>query len=309
MHAIAPYSIRFFDPNSAAKKIEDRYSKLDKVGAYDAFKVLVDYFNRVDDKFVIAEDTKQVFRFKGMTIYAAQRQVAGWFEVGSYGVKNDIIDIKTGKVDYEKTQENAEIIRHYVRFFVPAGFNEGIALLHSFKGAGIKTLLHDLLRAEFQKITKLNLQMNPLAYKKAFVTWENAKAKEIRLTKFEGMNDLTDQIKKLGHKEQQLIIKPPSRSSLGQFKDYLDPNSEKYQVVEYLSPMCAHVKIVVELGDKRRTFTIGRPADEQVCEIAIDEEDVDFVAGNPVAKSLHEWCTIVLQDLADALYPKMGVKV
>ncbi|MFL1501120.1 hypothetical protein ACI77J_09630 [Pseudomonas sp. O64] len=309
MHAIAPYSIRFFDPNSAAKKIEDRYSKLDKVGAYDAFKVLVDYFNRVDDKFVIAEDTKQVFRFKGMTIYAAQRQVAGWFEVGSYGVKNDIIDIKTGKVDYQKTQENAEIIRHYVRFFVPAGFNEGIALLHSFKGAGIKTLLHDLLRAEFQKITKLNLQMNPLAYKKAFISWENAKAKEIRLTKFEGMNDLTDQIKKLGHKEQQLIIKPPSRSSLGQFKDFLDPNSEKYQVVEYLSPMCAHVKIVVELGDKRRTFTIGRPADEQVCEIAIDEEDVDFVAGNPVAKSLHEWCTIVLQDLADALYPKMGVKV
>jgi hypothetical protein len=309
MHAIAPYSIRFFDPNSAAKRIEDRYSKLDKVGAYDAFKILEDYFGRLDDKFVIAEDTKQVYRFKGMKVFPVTRQVAGWFEVGSYGVKNDIIDIKTGNVDYKKTQENAEIIRHYVRFFVPAGFNEGIALLHSFKGAGIKTLLHELLRVEFLKVTKLNLQMNPLAYKKAFVSWEQASAKELRLTKFEGMSDLTDQIKKLGHKEQQLIIKPPSRASLGQFKDYLNPNSEEYKVVEYLSPMCAHVKVVVELAGKRRTFTIGRPADEQICEIAIDEEDVDFLAGNPVAKSLHKWCTIVLQDLADALYPKMGVKV
>lgn len=134
MHAIAPYSIRFYDPNSTEKNIEDRYSKLDKIGAYDAFKVLEDYVNRLDDKFVIVEETKQVYRFKGMKAFPARRQVAGWFEVGSYGVKNDIIDIKTGNVDYKKTQENAEIIRHYVRFFVPAGFNEGIALLHSFKG-------------------------------------------------------------------------------------------------------------------------------------------------------------------------------
>ncbi|WP_339472023.1 hypothetical protein [Pseudomonas sp. EL_65y_Pfl1_R83] len=92
MHAIAPYSIRFFDPNSTAIKIEDRYSKLDKVGAYDAFNILEDYFKRVDDKFVIAEDAKQVYRFKGMVADPAKRQVAGWFEVGSYGVKNDIID-------------------------------------------------------------------------------------------------------------------------------------------------------------------------------------------------------------------------
>ncbi|PXX53266.1 hypothetical protein SAMN05660489_05976 [Pseudomonas sp. LAMO17WK12:I10] len=309
MHAIAPYSIRFYDPNSNEKNIEDRYSKLDKIGAYDAFKVLEDYVNRLDDKFVIVEETKQVYRFKGMKTFPERRQVAGWFEVGSYGVKNDIIDIKTGNVDYKKTQENAEIIRHYVRFFVPVGFNEGIALLHSFKGGGIKTLLHDLLRVEFLKITRLNMQMNPLAYKKAFVAWEKAYAKELRLTKFEGMNDITDQIKRLGHKEQQLVIKPPSRASLGRFKDYLDPNSEEYKVVEYLSPMCAHVKVVFELDGKKRTFTIGRPADEQVCEIAIDEEDVDFVAGNPESKSLHKWCTRVLQDLADSLYPKMGVKV
>lgn len=309
MHAIAPYSIRFFDPNSSAKNIEDRYSKLDKIGAYDAFKILENYVSRLDDKFIIVEDTKQVYRFKGMKVYSSKRQVAGWFEVGSYGVKNDIIDIKTGNIDYQKTQENAEIIRHYVRFYVPAGFNEGIALLHSFKGAGIKTLLHELLRAEFLRVTKLNLQLNPLAYKKAFVSWEKASAKELRLTKFEGMSDLTDQIKKLGHKEQQLIIKPQSRATLGKFKDYLNPQSEEYKVVEYLSPMCAHVKVVVELEGKRRTFTIGRPADEQVCEIAIDEDEVDFVAGNPEAKSLHNWCTIVLQDLADALYPGMRVKV
>lgn len=309
MHAIAPYSIRFYNPNSTAKNVEDRYAKLDKVGSEDAFKVLTKYVKGLDDKFVIIEDSKQVYRFFGMKIYYEKRQIAGWFEAGSYGVKNDIIDIKTGNVDYKKTQENAEIIRHYIRFFMPAGFNEGIALLHSFKGGGIKTLLHDLLRAQFLKSTTLNLQMNPLAYKKAFLSWEKAYAKEIKLTKFEGMSDITDQIKKLGHKEQQLIIKPPTRASLGQFKDFINPNSEEYKVVEYLSPLCASVKVVVELDGKKRTFTIGRPADEQVCEIAIDEDDVDFIAGNPDPQSLHKWCTKILQELANSLYPKMRVKV
>jgi hypothetical protein len=309
MHAIAPYCIRFYNPNSTEKNVEDRYAKLDKLGSFDAFQLLANFADKLDDKFIIVESTKQVYRFKGMKVDAVKRQVAGFFEVGSYGVKNDIIDIKTGNVDYKKTQENAEIIRHYIRFFLPAGFNEGIALLQTFKGAGVKTLLHGLLRDHFLKITKLNFQLNPLAYKKAFQTWEKATAKEIKLTKFEGMSDITDQIKKLGHKEQQLIIKPPSSSTLGLFKDYLNPNSKEFQVVEFLSPMCAHVKLVVELDRKRRTFTIGRPVDEQVCEIAIEEDEVDFIAGNPVAKSLHKWAREILQDLADSLYPKMGVKV
>lgn len=309
MHAISPYSIRIYNPNSTEKNVEDRYSKLDKVGVHDAFEVLKAYVEALKEEFVIVEATKQVYRFKGMVVNATKRQVSGWFEVGSYGVKNDIIDINTGLVDYEKTQEKAEIIRHYIRFFMPVGFNEGIALLHSFKGGGVKTLLHDLLRGHFQKVTSLNLQMNPLAYKKAFLSWEHANAKELKLTKFEGMSDLTDQLRRLGHKEQQLIIKPPSRSSLGQLKDYLDPNSEEYSVVEFMSGLCAQVKVVVELAGKRRTFAIGRPADEQICEIVFDEDDMDFVAGNPVSASLHKWCTIILQELADGIYPRMGVKV
>jgi hypothetical protein len=309
MHSIAPYSIRCFNPHDGAKDIHDRYSVLDKVGQFDTYKVFQDFLIAQDDKFKIAEDTKQVYRFFGMKFYEAEREIAGWFESGYYGVKNDIIDIKTGNVDYEKTQNHAEIIKHYVRFYIPAGFNEGIALLHNYKGGGIKTLLYDLLRVNFSAVTKRTLQMNPLAYKKAFKMWEDASAKEIKLTKFVGMPDLTDQIKNLGHKEQQLIIKPPSRGSLGKLRDYFDPNSEEYKVVEFLTPLCAQVKAIAELNGKRRTFTIGRPADEQVCEILIDEEDVDMIAGNPEPQSLHKWCTVVLQEFVDSLYPGLKVEV
>lgn len=309
MHSIAPYSIRCFNPYSAARNIDERYSILDKVGQFDAYKVFQDFLVAQDDKFKIVEDTKQVYRFYGMKFYEEKREIAGWFEAGYYGIKNDIIDIDTGNVDYEKTQKNAEIIKHYVRFYMPVGFDEGIALLQSYKGNGIKTLLYELLRVNFNDVTKKTLQMNPLAYKKAFKVWEEALAKEIKLTKFVGMPDITDQLKRLGHKEQQLIIKPPSRGSLGKLKDYFDTNSEQYQVVEFLSPMCSDVKAVAELNGKKRTFTIGRPAEEQVCEILIDEDEVDMVAGNPEPVSLHKWCSTVLQDYVNSLYPGLKVEI
>lgn len=309
MHSIAPYSIRCFNPYSAARNIDERYSILDKVGQFDAYKVFQDFLVAQDDRFKIVEDTKQVYRFYGMKFYEEKREIAGWFEAGYYGIKNDIIDIDTGNVDYEKTQKNAEIIKHYVRFYMPVGFDEGIALLQSYKGNGIKTLLYELLRVNFNDVTKKTLQMNPLAYKKAFKVWEEALAKEIKLTKFVGMPDITDQLKRLGHKEQQLIIKPPSRGSLGKLKDYFDTNSEQYQVVEFLSPMCSDVKAVAELNGKKRTFTIGRPAEEQVCEILIDEDEVDMVAGNPEPASLHKWCSTVLQDYVNSLYPGLKVEI
>lgn len=309
MHSIAPYSIRCFNPYSAARNIDERYSILDKIGQFDAYKVFQDFLVAQDDKFKIVEDTKQVYRFYGMKFYEEKREIAGWFEAGYYGIKNDIIDIDTGNVDYEKTQKNAEIIKHYVRFYMPVGFDEGIALLQSYKGNGIKTLLYELLRVNFNDVTKKTLQMNPLAYKKAFKVWEEALAKEIKLTKFVGMPDITDQLKRLGHKEQQLIIKPPSRGSLGKLKDYFDTNSEQYQVVEFLSPMCSDVKAVAELNGKKRTFTIGRPAEEQVCEILIDEDEVDMVAGNPEPVSLHKWCSTVLQDYVNSLYPGLKVEI
>ena len=309
MLSIAPYSIRCFNPNGAAENINDRYAILDKVGQFDTYDVFFEFINAQDEKFKIVENTKQVYRFFGFKFDKDKREIAGWFEAGSYGVKNDIIDIVTGNVDFEKTQNNAEIIKHYVRFHIPKGFDEGIALLHNYKGNGIKTLLYELLRSNFSRVTRLNLQMNPLSYKKAFLTWEEASAKEIKLTKFVGMQDLTDQIRRLGHKEQQLIIKPPARGSLGKLKDYFDPKSEEYGVVEFLTPLCYQVKAVVELNGKRRTFTIGRPAEEQICDIVIDEDEVDMIAGNPDPVSLHKWCSTILQEYVELLYPGLRVVI
>ncbi|QOE10706.1 hypothetical protein [Pseudomonas asiatica] len=303
MHSIAPYSIRCFNPRSGAKNFDEKFLKLDKVGQFDLYQVFKSFLGSQDDKYRIIEKTKQVYKFFGVKFYDEKREIAGWFEAGTYGVKNDIVDIDTGNVDYEKTQQHSVITKHYVRISLPAGVNEGIALLHNYKGNGIKTLLHDLLRQHLQSLVQVTLQMNPLAYQEAFKQWRKAHAKEIRLTKFSGAKDITDQIAGLGHKEQQLVIKAHSRGALGTFEDFFLKGTKEKSIVEFLDPVCEQVKAVFDLDGKRRTFNVGRSMGDQFCEISLDDDDVDMIAGNPEPKSLHRYCSKVLSDLSKSIYP------
>lgn len=280
---------------------------LDKIGQYDAFKLLETYINSKSKDFLDIEDSKQVFRFSQFKFSAERRVAYGWLESGSYGIKSDIIDVKTGNVDFEKAQNNAEIIKHFVYFFMPLGFNEAVALLHAYRGSGVKTLFHDQFSPYFNAQTKLNLQMSPLSYDKAFDHWVDGQAKEIRLTRFKGFSDIADQIKGLGHEEQELRLKPPRKGTLGKLKDYFDPKSEQAKAVEILTPLCAQVRAVVELDGKKRVFHVGNSADHAVCDIeAPDTLPMD--GGNPTFDGMVQWCTEIAKEFSEKLYPGLQVK-
>jgi hypothetical protein len=305
MHSLSPYLIRCFNPQLSGKN-EDKYSVLDKVGQYDTFSLLKNYIESKSEDFSIVEETKQVFRFHQMLIDSDKRIVCGWFQTGHYGIKTDIINISTGKVDFEKAQNNAEIINHFIYFFLPQSFNEGIALLHGLRGNKIKTLFHRLFKEYFKDITKLNFQMNPLSYDKAFKEWQDSNAKEIRLIRFEGFSDIADQIKMLGHEEVEVKLKPPKKSTLGKLKDYFDKDSDQAKAIEVLSPICAQIKTVVELNGKKRTFIVGHSATNSICEIEAPE-DLELSHGNPEYNAIKKWCEEISEEFSETMYP--GLKV
>lgn len=305
MHSVSPYMLRCFN-QSLPGKGNDKYSPLDKVGRYDIFDLLKSFIEAKQTNFKIVEASKQVYRFQEMTFDKRNREIFGWFQVGAYGIKTDIINIDSGDVDFEKAQNNAEIIRHYVHFFVPESFNEGIAILHAYRGNGVKTLFYNLFKPYFNEYTKLNLQMNPLSYDKALSSWQDANAKELKVTKFVGLADVTDQLTNLGHKEQELIIKPPRNKSLGKLKDYFNKDSEQAKAVEVLSPLGSQIKTVVEINGKRRTFRVGQSDHNSLCEIEFDEE-VDLVDGNPEVGSIHKWCRDILKEYSITMYPNLDV--
>ncbi len=304
MHSLAPYLIRCFNPGLPGKP-EDKYAALDKVGSHDTFELLTSFIKSKKNDFHVLDKTKQVYRFDRFSYDSDNRILYGWFQLGSFGIKSDIINVKTGKVDYEKTQENAEIINHFVYFSIPRGYNEGVALLHMFRGNGIKTVFYDLFREYFNTVTKFNLQMNPLSYDKALAEWENANAKEIRLIKFSALEDLADNIKKLGHNEQTLTLKPPRKGTLGKLKDYMDKDSEQFKAIEFLTPMCSKVKTVVELNGRKRTFSIGYNASNSICEIEAPE-NLELEFGNPKFEAIKSWCSDISKEFSKSLYNSMG---
>ncbi|GAB1619975.1 hypothetical protein AAOGI_00250 [Agarivorans albus] len=307
MHAISPYLFRCYNKELEGRS-DQRYSSLDNIGTKDLYVLLKDFINVNCNAYKIVEDTKQVFQFSGAEFDDNNREITAWFNVGSYGIKTEIINVETGEVDFEKAQNNAEIIRHYVHFFIPRGFNEAMAFLHSYRGIGVKTLFHKLFSNYFQDKTRLVLQMNPLAYDNAVNAWLDATAKEVKLTKFVGLNDIADQVGQLGHSEQELIIKPPRRGNLGRLRDYLTQGSRQLAAIEVIGDYGSQVKTVVELDGKRRTFCVGRNNSNALCEIELDE-DVILEEGVPEFNSFRSWVRQIVREYAVRMYPGLELEV
>lgn len=307
MHSISPYLIRCFNPAIESKKAKDKYCVLDKIGQHDLYNLLKVFLSAKTENYQLVEDTKQVYKFSELSFNDETRHIYGWFQVGTYGMKTDIINIESGQVDFEKAKNNAEIIKHYLHMYIPAGFNEAICMMHSYRGHGVKTLFTDIFSPYFREATTLNLQLSPLAYEKAIETWQEANTKELKIIKFEGLKDIADQIKNLGHEEQELIMKPPRKGTFGQLKDFFNPNSEQAKIVEVLSELGSQIKTVVELNGKKRTFTVGADALNSVCRIDFDDS-VLMQEGAPMIESLNSWILVIINEYVTVMYPGLGVK-
>ena len=85
------------------------YSRLDDIAEHDLFTLLDDFIKKYAS-YEINDNTKQVYRFENVFIDQGSRTISVWFVVGTYGIKTDIIDIDTGLVNFQKAENNAEMI-------------------------------------------------------------------------------------------------------------------------------------------------------------------------------------------------------
>lgn len=299
MHIIAPYILKCYDP-TINKSHEDRHVMLDKIKTNTDLFALIKNFMTTRTDFTLIESEKQVYRFSSMKYLTSTRVICGWFQVGKYGRKTDIINIETGEVDFEKTTDNAEIINHFIYLKIPKNVNEGIALLHS-TGLGVKTLFHSLLREEIDSKTKVKLMMEPLSSQKAMKKWHKAVVKEIKLVGFKKLGDKADVISQLGHKEQILTLKPERSKCLGILEEFFNKNSGKAKIVATLNADCTTVKSTVELNGKKRTFSIGNNPSNSICEIE-EPDDLKIKDGNPVYNSIEAWCQGICKDFMSEMY-------
>lgn len=299
MHSASPYILKSFNKNLPGKP-DEKYSNLNQLGQYDLFYLLKSFTEARNTTYTILEETKQVYRFSNLKFDEKERLIYGWLQAGNYGIKSQIIDIETGEVSFEKLKNNADVINHFIYFYIPENEKEAISLFHSYRGTGIKTLFYSLFSEYFQRYTHQNLSMQPLAYEKAMNEWLNASTKEIRLLRYKPKNDIADQIK-FGFDEQILTYKAPRRGTMGRLADYFEKGTDQHNAIVLLSEACEKIKTVVELGGKKRTFSIGKNYSTQLCEIEIPEE-INNKDGNPDFQKVTEWCSSIVEEFKQAVY-------
>lgn len=307
MHSLSPYLFRCYNHQSSGSR-EQRYGALDNIKGIDLLDFLHRFMLRRSEKYTILDEQKLVYIFSDITFDKTKREGFAYFNVGTYGMRTDIINVETGDIDFEKAEKNAEIIKHFVYFFIPKGFNEALVFTHSFRGNGIKTLFHALILSAFKEITALNLQMNPLAYEAGVRAWLDGATKEVKIVRFSGFTDPADAIKNLGNSEQELVIRPPRKGTLGRLKDYFDEASPQHRSVELLNAFGDQVKTVVEINGKKRTFSVGSKATNTICEIEFDD-DIEYDEGVPKLDSVVKWTRTLVNEYTPGLYPGFKVRV
>ena len=105
------------------KKFEDSYSPLGTIGQFDMYEVFKSYITSKGTGYHVIQATEQIYALASFKCDDAKREIRGIIRAGSYGSRTDIVNINTGKIDFKRLEENAEVLNHYVRFFVPAELN------------------------------------------------------------------------------------------------------------------------------------------------------------------------------------------
>ncbi|WGS86694.1 hypothetical protein [Methylomonas sp. UP202] len=300
MHSLSTYSIRCCNPGLPVK---ERYYALDKIGQNDLFKILETFIKSNTGSLSKNKELKQTYSFSDITFDNKNRKIYGFFNVGNFGIANEIIDSDTNKTVFTKTVNCSDVIKHYFQFHLPVGYDEGFCIFYIYRGNGIKTLFYDAFEPMFKSATTFTLQMKPLGYDKAFQEWAKANVKELKVNKFSSVPDPADIPRYKGHIEGEAILKPGGKlTSFGIFSNFNKKGTDENALVEYLSGFGSQVKAVVKVGNKKRTFSVGVNESNPVCQIEFDDNDVAISDGMPAFDSIHKFANDIIKEYVDNLY-------
>jgi hypothetical protein len=311
MHSISPYTISSFSREYSDEKGE-HYPPLDTIGSFDTYNIFRDYLSGLTSK-LKDEESKSFFGFDNIVFDDDARTISGWLETGNYGYGAPIVNILSNKVEFNRSVNNAELIRHFFYLYIPVGMKNGILLTQNFRGKGIKTLIQKVLSDEFKRVTSRVLQVNQLTIKEAYKEWMDGVAKEIKLIGYKPHEDIVDVLTSTGAGEQEFVIKAKRYKSFGKLTDFFKPDTVEAKLVKQLSEHCTAVKAKVMFGGRMRTFkvTVDSENSSTMSDFEFDSKDVEFDEDEqPVYESLLNWTISLCAEIAKEVHgdpAKIGI--
>jgi len=303
-HALSSYSIRCLNPDDKNGKKQNQH-KLDSIVGRDLY-ALLQSFMESRREFKTIESKKQVYKFDDLAFNKDERIISGWMQYGKYGIRSEIINIQNNKKEFDKKTQNADMSKYYFMLWIPKE-TDGIALFHTIKKDGIKSIFHSEFQEYFTRLTNgRTLQINSLTYEKALQEWADANVTEIKAVRFKGQTDIGDIPSSFGGYHIDYVIKPQKNSRLGKLKKLLIENSDESAIIEELDELSGDIVVSLELDGNNRKLRIGRNSRKALCEIILPD-NIELVDGAPTLSTLNAFAGGVLLEFVDKLYPKGGV--
>lgn len=303
-HALSSYSLRCLNPEDKNGRKQNLH-KLNSICGRDLYDLLTAFMN-ARLKFTRVEAKKQVYKFDALEFDKKNRIISGWMHYGKYGLRSEIININSNEKEFDKKTQNADMSKFFFLLWIPYD-TDGIALFHTIKKDGVKSIFHSEFQEYFSRIVLgRTLQINSLTYEKALQEWANANITEIKAVRFKGQTDIADIPSSFGGHHIDYVIRPQKNSRLGKLKSILSKSSDEAALVEELDELSGDIVVSLELDGNNRKLRIGRNSRKALCEIILSD-DVELVDGNPTLVALKKFSRGILLEFIDKLHPRRGL--
>lgn len=238
------------------------------------------------------------------------KYIYGIVKTGEYGVVSEIIDIETGRTEYNKGTNHADVLPFYYFIAVPANrTNRGIVILQSIGRYGIKTIFEKRLQEHVKKINEhIKLIIGtivPIEYVNRYI--ERGILRKIRMIKYDVPNDLSERIGiNSGVEttyEERIIHRPVGfinrKSEL--IKECLRGQRMCNTIIQIEGFDYDSLKLEFKLGNTSKTISLNNIDSLNINEDITEEVELDN--GHPTQESILP----ILVDTAKGYLVEMGL--
>ncbi|MGO9590865.1 MAG: hypothetical protein ACLP3K_12575 [Candidatus Acidiferrales bacterium] len=143
----------------------------------------------------------------------------GMIETGEYGVESILVDRKSKKDVYRRTQDVADMWPFFFQFYIPHGTDEGVLILQRRGNYGIRHILYELLASMVEKqFGDLRLRISPLVLEKELKRLLRGRATQVRYCRYNRSSDVAD-VAAGGHEESYGTMELIFKAKRGRYFD------------------------------------------------------------------------------------------
>lgn len=260
MHSLAPYRISIQHEGKANMPLWDGKGNGLSVWMFSYFKEKLGVLEK--------RDGKRMTRVAKLAANGNQTFVCGRFQTGEYGFTSELVDVDANQVSHERGKNEAEMIPFFFSVAIPKQSTWGILTLQRFKNLGIHDFLVPKMCFDFSEQypgARLVVEkLVPQTLVKAL--YDGALVKEMRFVSYKMPSAVEDALGSSGFEphvdEVELVVKAKRKGVLPKIatiKQVISGEANLSAVATIPNWHYDALKLVVEVGGRRRTIDVGKP--------------------------------------------------